>query len=131
MAGLVIDAALHLLDRQILDRDGLMAGNVDDLELRFPEDGAGPPIVTAILSGPGALARRIGGRFGHWLEHVHARLHREQEPGPARMSFGVVKRLGDHVEVTIPRTELESYSFERWVGERIIGKIPGADRAAD
>ncbi len=27
----VIDAGLNLLDRQIIDKDGMMSGNVDDL----------------------------------------------------------------------------------------------------
>jgi len=53
-----IDAALNLLDRQIVDKDGRMAGTVDDLGLT--EDPKGPPYVTAILAGPGALARQVG-----------------------------------------------------------------------
>ena len=44
-----------------------MAGNVDDLELAADPEG-GPPTVVAILSGAGALARRIGGRPGRALE---------------------------------------------------------------
>ena len=45
-------AGLHLLDHQIIDADGWMAGNVDDLELEA-DPGGGPPVVTAILSGAG------------------------------------------------------------------------------
>ena len=122
----VVDAGLMLLDRQIVDKDGLMAGNVDDLELVFPEEGTGPPIVTAIYAGPGALARRVGGRLGDWIESVHARLHPHEKPGPARIPFGVVKRFDNHVELTVARSDLEVGRFERWVRERIIDKIPGA-----
>ena len=126
--GRMIDAGLQLLDRQIIDADGLMCGNVDDLELAFPEEGTGPPIVTAIFAGPGALARRIGGRLGDWIESVHARLHPHPDPGPARISFGVVKRINDHIDVSVPRDVLEVERLENWVRERIISKIPGAGK---
>jgi hypothetical protein len=126
-----IDAGLQLLDRQILDSEGWTAGNVDDLEFTFPEEAAGPPILTAILAGPGGLARRIGGRLGAWIESVHTRLHPSEHPGPARIPFGVVKRFDDHVEVAVPKSDLEIDRFERWVRERIISKIPGADRSPE
>jgi hypothetical protein len=129
--GRMIDAGLQLLDRQILDSEGWMAGNVDDLELTFPEEGTGPPIVTAILAGPGALARRIGGRLGAWIESVQVRLHPNEQPGPARISFGVVKRFDNHVELSVPKEELEVDLLERWVREHIIEKIPGADRSPE
>ncbi|MFY9586655.1 MAG: hypothetical protein WAT66_04275 [Actinomycetota bacterium] len=122
----MVDAGLMLLDRQIVDKDGLMAGNVDDLELTFPDEGTGPPMVTAIHAGPGALARRIGGRLGAWIESVHARLHPSEKPGPARIPFGVVKRFDNHVELTVSIEDLEVGRLERWVRERIIDRIPGA-----
>lgn len=124
--GRTIDAGLTLLDRQIVDKDGHLSGNVDDLELSFPEEGSGPPIVTAIYAGPGALARRIGGRLGSWIESVHKRLHPEPHPGPARIPFGVVKRIDNHIEVSISFEDLELSLFEDWVREHIIDKIPGA-----
>jgi hypothetical protein len=123
----VIDAGLNLLDRQMVDKDGLMAGKVDDLELSFPQDGDGPPFVTAILAGPGALARQLGGRWGRWLESAHSRLHPSEQPGPARIAFGVVKRIDNHVEITVSRSELDVSRFEDWVRDRIISRIPGAE----
>ena len=89
MAGRVLEAGLHLLDRQLVDKDGRLAGKVDDLELELPE-GGGPPVVTAILAGPGALSRRLGGRFGAWLEAVANRLREATTAGrpasPSRRS---------------------------------------------
>ena len=124
--GRMIDAGLHLLDRQILDCDGNMAGKVDDLEFTFPEEGSGLPIVAAIFAGPGALARRIGGRLGGWIESVHGRLHPHEDPGPARIPFGVVKHINNHVELSVPKEGLEVERFEAWVREKIIDRIPGA-----
>jgi len=124
-----IDAALNLLDRQIVDKDGRMAGTVDDLELT--EDPKGAPYVTAILAGPGALSRQIGGRFGKWLESVHERLHPAEQPGPPRIAFGVVRKIDNHVEVIVSREELEISRFEDWVRDRFINRIPGAQHEAE
>jgi hypothetical protein len=124
----LIDAALNLLDRQIVDKDGKMAGNIDDLELT--EDPNGAPYVTAILAGPGALARQLGGKIGHWMESVHRRLHEDEQPGPPRISFGVVRKIDNHVEVIVSREELAISRFEDWTRDHIIGRIPGAHREA-
>jgi hypothetical protein len=123
--GQTLDAGLHLLDKQLIDVDDLMSGNVDDLRFAFSEDG-GAPYVVSILSGPGALASRIGGRLGRWIESVHRRLHPAAEPSPAEMSFGVVREIGSHVDLTVSREDLQLFEFERWVRDRIISKIPGS-----
>jgi sporulation protein YlmC with PRC-barrel domain len=130
MAGRTMEAGLHLLDRQLIDKDGRLAGKVDDLELELPE-GGGPPTVTAILAGPGALSRRIGGRFGAWLEAVANRLRDGDDRKPARVSFGVVKRVGSAIELSVPRADLETYRLEAWTRDHLIGKLPGAGDAPD
>jgi hypothetical protein len=123
-AGRVLSAGLDLLDRQLVDPQGLMAGNVDDLELELREDG--PPEVVSILAGPGALARRLGGRLGAWMASAHDLLKDPERRGPARISFGVVARIGSQVDLTLGREDLDTFEFERWVRDRIIAKIPGA-----
>ena len=128
MSGRVLEAGLHLLDRQLIDSDGRMAGKVDDLELELPE-GGGPPVVTAILSGPGALSRRIGGRAGAWLEAVANRLRGDQRP--ARVPFGVVKRIGSAVDLSVAKAELESNRLEVWTRDHLIGHLPGAGDAPE
>lgn len=129
--GRVIDAAEEVLDRRIVDKDGKPAGTVDDLELRYPEDGVGPPYVAAIIAGPGALARRLGGRLGAWIESVHRRLHPSEQPGPARIPFGVVARIGLDVRLTVSGDDLEVARVQRWLRERIVAKIPGAEHAPE
>jgi hypothetical protein len=121
-------AGLHLLDHQIVDPDGWMAGNVDDLELEADPDG-GPPVVTAILSGAGALAHHLGGRFGRALEALDERL--TAEGVPSRVPFDVVAEIGSHVRVTVRREELETNRGEAWVRRTIIDHIPGAGHASE
>jgi sporulation protein YlmC with PRC-barrel domain len=116
-------AGLELLDRQLVDRDGEKAGKVDDLLLEVRDDG--PPVVTEILAGPGALARRIGGRLGAWIASVHARLH----PGsgdPAMISFGIVSKIDDHVTLIASREDLATFEAEAWARDHVITKIPGS-----
>ena len=122
-------AALDLLDRQIVDAESMMAGKVDDLEFEHPTDG--DPYVAAILSGLGALGPRLGGRLGGWFTGVHRRLHPDPEPGPARISFGVVKRINNHVELTVRREDLENQELEVWVRDHVIAHIPGASHAPE
>lgn len=126
----VVDAGLSLLDRQMLDCEGRLSGNVDDLELDVPE-GGGPPVVTAILAGPGALAHRLGGGLGRWVESVHARLHPSSEPEPARVPFDAVVEVGATVNLAVAKSDLELSRFEDWVRDHFIGRIPGADRATE
>ena len=123
--GRVLDAGLELLDRQMIDPDGRMAGNVDDLELTFP-DGGGPPLVTSILAGPGALSRRIGGALGDSIASIHERLQACDLEGPARVSFGVVVSIGSDVRLAVSRKDLAIYRFEAWARDTIVTKIPGS-----
>jgi hypothetical protein len=122
--GTFLDAGFQLLDRQIIDSDGRMAGKVDDLVLEFADEPDTPPNVVAIMMGPGALAPRIGGRLGASIAAVYGRL--ADEPGPNEISFGVVKRIDNHVELVLPREELGIMGLEDWVWTKVISKIPGA-----
>jgi hypothetical protein len=130
MSGRVLEAGLQLLDRQLIDKDGRLAGKVDDLELEVPE-GGDPPTVTAILAGPGALSRRIGGRFGAWLEAIANRLRDGDDRRPARVSFAVVKGIGSAINLSVPKRELETDRLEAWTRDHLIGKLPGAGDAPD
>jgi hypothetical protein len=123
-------AGLRLLDLQIIDKDGMMSGKVDDLEFSWPEAG-GPPYVSAILAGPGALARRLGGRLGAVIEAVFERLHPDEHPGPARIDAALIKSIGNHVELSADRESLGVTLLGRWVRDRIISKIPGSGHAAE
>ena len=130
MAGRTLEAGLHLLDRQLIDKDGRLAGKVDDLELELPE-GGGPPVVTAILSGPGALSRRLGGRLGAWLEALANRVREGDDRHPARVPFGLVKRIGGAVDLSVAKAELETNRLEAWTRDHLIGRLPGAGDASE
>lgn len=125
-----MDLGLDLLDRHIVDKDGQPAGNVDDLELEWPREGSGPPFVSAILAGPGALSYRLGGSLGRWIGAVHKRLN-QGDAEPARIAMGIVKSVGVKVEVIVGADDLETSELQKWVLDRIVRKIPGAEHAPE
>ena len=113
-----LDAQLHLLDRQVLDVDGVPMAVVDDLELSeapVGEEipiGTPPPVITALLSGPVLGTRIFGGR------PPDSRM--ERTPWAAVADVGVVIKLA-------VRQETSDVAWtERWVRDHIIGRIPGA-----
>jgi hypothetical protein len=121
--GQLLDARLHLLDRQLLDDDGDPAGIVDDLELSGVEldtdipRGADAPRVKSLLSGHVVATRIFGG-----------------EPPQSRLQaipWNLVASV--RVVVTLKPTDMvfDSSWMERWLCERIIKHIPGGKHAAE
>ncbi len=131
----IIDAALELLDRQLIDRDGKLAGNVDDVEIALPEhwpdnETGELPVVTALLSGPGVLAERFGGRLGTGWAAFHRRIH----PGPdgsGAIPVAQVRDIGSAIRLAVARDELSSEQMEAWFRRHVISKIPGAGYAPE
>lgn len=100
------DAVLHLLDRQVVDRDGRMVCKVDDVEITEHADGTWE--VTGLLAGPPALVPRFGGRLGDALEERWRRLAPQQGDRlvPWRIGLGQVASLGSGVRLVTEREGL-------------------------
>ena len=125
-AGRRVWAGLRLLDRQLVAHDGRLAGCVDDLELTASDDGD-ELYVTAILSGPGALAYRLGRRrLGRWLRRVHAYVASGDDPDPSRIAFHNVADIKSHIELGLDVEEVGIASSERWTRDHIVSHIPGS-----
>lgn len=116
-AGLVLDAQLHLLDRQVLDVDGVPVTTVDDVELSGPEpgeaiaEGADPPHISALLTGAVLGTRVFGGR------PPSARL--------MRIPWDVVSGVGIVLTVGVRSDSLDASWVERWLRNHVIAHIPG------
>jgi sporulation protein YlmC with PRC-barrel domain len=115
--GRTLDAQLHLLDRQVLDVDGVPVTTVDDIEVAGPEpgepisEGTPAPVLMALLTGPVLGTRIFGGR------PPSSRLIRI--PWKHVADVGVVIRLGVRGE------GLDADWAERWIRDKVIGRIPG------
>jgi sporulation protein YlmC with PRC-barrel domain len=116
-AGRTLDAQLHLLDRQVLDVDGVPVTTVDDIEIGAPPPdtpipaGTPAPTLNALLTGPVLGTRIFGGR------PPSSRLIRI--PWRDVSDVGVVIRLGIRGE------PLDADWVERWIRDKIIARIPG------
>lgn len=127
-AGRVLHAALALLDRQLVDRNGRLSGKVDDIELTEPDE-HGHVHVSAILSGPGALLYRMSRRrSGRWLRRfaAHAFPDAYNPDDPVRIPIGVVSDIGNHITLALDREQLATFGGERWVRDHVIDHIPGS-----
>ncbi|MFF0284055.1 MULTISPECIES: hypothetical protein [Rhodococcus] len=121
-SGRLIDARLHLLDRQILDCNEVPVATVDDIELAGMEfgsalDPAAPPRIDAILTGSTLATRIFGGR------PPRARLQ--------RIHWSDVLTVGVTVGLRVRSESLDATWTERWVRDHIIGHIPGGRHAPE
>lgn len=122
-AGLVLDAQLHLLDRQMLDVDGVPVTTVDDVELSGPPsdepipEGAPTPHITALLTGPVLGTRIFGGR------PPSSRL--------IRIPWEAVAGVDTVVQLGVRSDSLDASWVERWLRNHVIGKIPGGRHDPD
>jgi hypothetical protein len=121
------DAGLHLLDRQIVDPDEAPVAKVDDLELLQRPDGR--LAVSALLTGPGALGPRTGGRLGLWMVAIWRRLRPDADPPLGRIEARAVTHTDSAVHVSARARDLAVDGFEQWARAHVIEKIPGAGRA--
>jgi hypothetical protein len=121
--GHLLDARLHLLDRQLLDDEDDPAGIVDDLELSGIEldkdipGGTEGPQVTSLLAGHVVAARIFGG-----------------QPPVSRLQaipWNLVASVGVVVKLKPTDVVFDSGWMERWLRDRIIKHIPGGKHAAE
>lgn len=108
--GRLLDANLHLLDRAVLDRDGRPVLAVDDVELETPE-GGGRPVVARLLLGSGLATRFFGAHQPRWSRYG--------------VPWSSVTDVGSALTLGTSRDELDVLWLERWLRERVVGRIPG------
>ncbi|MCV7204126.1 hypothetical protein B7435_11670 [Mycolicibacterium peregrinum] len=119
----IVDARLHLLDRQILDADGAPVGIVDDLELDGVEadvdiePGGPPPHVSAILSGQVVMTRILGGAPPRSMLH--------------EIPWNQVASVSVTVHLTASELPADANWVERWLRDHIVARIPGGRHAAE
>lgn len=113
----LVDARLHLLDRQVLDVDGVPVSTVDDLELTgadFPgriPTGTEAPVISAVLSGA-VLATRI---FGGKLPRSEL----------MKIDWQHVTGVDTVLTLDVRADSLDVSWVERWIRDHIIARIPG------
>lgn len=122
-----MDASLHLLDRQVVDSEGLMVCKVDDVELT---EYAGRPItVTGLLTGSAALVPRLSARHAASFLRYWIRLGVEQGDRELPYWIGLedVETVGSDVRLRVRRADYLDRQQERGPGvRRRLSELLGA-----
>lgn len=116
-----MDLGQEVLDQQLVDRSDLNIGKVDGIVLELRDDG--PPRVAALLTGGHLLSRRLHVRIESWSRRL-TRGWGPRTPGPIRIPWSKVKKIGVDVKVDVAADEV--MPWEHWVRDHIIRRIPGA-----
>jgi sporulation protein YlmC with PRC-barrel domain len=112
-----------VLDQHVIDRNGIPMGRVDGVVLQLR---AGrPPRVARIVVGGPTLLRRISPVLAGWTERWRRRWG-PSERGGIEVPWSKVIKVGIDVKVDLAAEQTPALAWERWVRERIIGRIPGA-----
>jgi sporulation protein YlmC with PRC-barrel domain len=98
-----LDAGLHLLDRQVVDSEGMLVCNVDDLEVTARAEN--DLVVTGLLVGPAALWPRLSGVRGRWLGQTWLRLGVQYagRDHPSYLGLDLVDEITSTVSLTVGR----------------------------
>ena len=113
-----------VLDACLRDRNGRRIGRVDALALTLTE---GKPLrVSTILIGGAVRAERVGTWMVRLRGAISAMLHHDRDFGVSHVPFAAVRGIGGTIELDVDGARLPSSRLERWLGDHIIGHIPGS-----
>jgi sporulation protein YlmC with PRC-barrel domain len=115
-----VELVREVLDKQVLNRDGVKIGKVDGIvveliprqapRVAYIEMG-GVTLVRRLGSLPGTIAAALAGAFG------------EKHNTPYRLPWNRVRRIGLDIELDVAG---ELSAWQRWLRDNIIRRIPGA-----
>jgi hypothetical protein len=112
-----------VLDKLLVDRDGIPLGRVDGIVFLIGGENARPRVVQ-IESGLATLARRLNARFAralHWLvRNIGLRWRR-----PVRIPWSEIEAFGKELKLDVSAENSRLLARERWLRDHIIRRIPG------
>ena len=113
-----------VLDKLLVDRDGIPLGRVDGIVVVMASDHS-QPRVAQIESGLATLARRLGVRFAgtaHWIvRKIGLRWRR-----PVRIRWSQIEALGKELKLDVSAEQSPLLARERWLRDHVIRHIPGS-----
>jgi sporulation protein YlmC with PRC-barrel domain len=112
-----------VLDQQVTDRNGIPMGRVDGIVLEL--GGEGPPRVARLIVGGPTLLRRISPALARRVERWGRRWGPQERSG-VEVPWSKVTKIGLDIQVDLDAEDTAALAWERWVRDRIIGRIPGA-----
>ena len=119
-----MDIIRDVLDNQLVDRNQRNMGKVDGIVMEL-RDGE-PPRLAYIEVGVTTLGKRINPRLAGWVGAIALKWGAKQSE-PFRIPWSKVRDVGIDVEVDVEAQETPALAYEKWLSDRIITRIPGAN----
>ncbi|RUM23929.1 hypothetical protein EFQ99_18290 [Rhizobium vallis] len=119
-----MDLLRDVLDKQLVDRNGVKMGKVDGIVAELRPNS--PPRVVAIEVGAIVMARRFGRRPKRWITWLASRLGGDRHSTPHRVAWSAVRDIGVDVELDVAVTDTGIFDWQDWLRDRVVSKIPGA-----
>jgi sporulation protein YlmC with PRC-barrel domain len=117
-------ALIHdLLDKQVRDRDGEIAGRVDGIVLALRDDK--PPLVVCVEVSPITLLSRFSMRLSRWFARQDARLGPERGK-PFRIPWSRISHHGPTIVMDLDVDATPIDALEDWLRVTIVERIPGS-----
>lgn len=107
-----------LLDKQLVDRNGVNTGRVDGIVVELREDG--PPRLVALEAGPAVLAYRVGPRMGRWVTWLVRRFSRNHDAERCRIPWSQVVSVDLDVVIDIDVNATPLLAWQRWIARRLV-----------
>jgi sporulation protein YlmC with PRC-barrel domain len=117
-----MDLIRDVLDNQLVDRNQHKMGKVDGIVAEI-RDGQPPRLAYIEVGGP-TLARRLHPRLGRWAV-AFGRKWGINHGEPFRIPWAKVRDIGIDVEVDLVAETTPVLSWEDWLREHVVGRIPG------
>lgn len=117
-----MDVVRDLLDKQVLDRNGLEMGRVDSVIVEMRDDGSA--VISAIEIGLISFAERLSPSIGRLARAMETVLGVERDR-PVRIPFSKIISLEKDVKVDLAAAETPVTALERRA-RRWISSLPGA-----
>ncbi|PZM16413.1 hypothetical protein [Rhizobium tubonense] len=119
-----MDLVRDVLDKQLVDRNGVKMGKVDSILAELRPDR--PPRIIGIEIGSIAMARRLGPWPERWTRRMATKLGGVKHSEPHRFLWSEVKEVRLNVELKVDVRETDVFDWQDWLRDRLIGRIPGA-----
>jgi hypothetical protein len=118
-----LDLFQEVLDKQLTDRNGEKVGKADGVVA------AASGRLEAIEAGFPTLARRLNGRWARAIERVSGRW-KAPLLRSCRVAFREILDIGLEVKLDVDAKKTPLRAGERWLAERVVGRIPGSGAGA-
>jgi len=118
-----MDLVRDILDKQLLDQNGVKMGKIDGL-LLVVEAGR-QPHVTHIQLGAVVLARRLGSLCGRIVEEIAARFGGEERRHPIMIPWSKIADIGVDIELAIDSRKSPLSDVANWLNRKITARFGG------